>query len=79
MSILECIPNFSEGNNSEVLKNIAQAIEIVPDVYLLHQDTSASANRTVFTFAGTPDAVIEAAFQAQHIKNDPAPKPIAFK
>ena len=64
MPILECIPNFSEGNNKDVLKNIAQAIEIVPDVYLLHQDTSASANRTVFTFAGAPTAVIEAAFQA---------------
>lgn len=64
MPILECVPNFSEGINKDVLKNIAQAIEVVPDVYLLHQDTSASANRTVFTFAGAPDAVVEAAFQA---------------
>ena len=64
MSILECIPNFSEGLNVSVLNHIAQAIETIPDVYLLHQDRSASANRTVFTFAGAPSAVVEAAFQA---------------
>jgi hypothetical protein len=50
--------------NVSVLNHIAQAIETIPDVYLLHQDRSASANRTVFTFAGTPSAVVEAAFQA---------------
>ena len=62
--ILECIPNFSEGQNEETLQKIAAAITSVPDVWLLHQDVSPAANRTVFTFAGAPEAVVEAAFRA---------------
>ena len=62
--ILECIPNFSEGQNEKTLQKIAAAIQSVPKVWLLHKDISASANRTVFTFAGEPEAVIEAAFRA---------------
>lgn len=62
--ILECIPNFSEGQNEGTLLKITAAIESVAGVWLLHQDVSPAANRTVFTFAGVPEAVVEAAFQA---------------
>lgn len=62
--ILECIPNFSEGQNEVTLQKIAAAITSMPGVWLLHQDVSPAANRTVFTFAGAPDAVVEAAFRA---------------
>jgi glutamate formiminotransferase/formiminotetrahydrofolate cyclodeaminase len=62
--IIECIPNFSEGQNEATLQKIATAIESVADVYLLHQDVSPAAHRTVFTFAGAPEAVVEAAFRA---------------
>lgn len=62
--ILECIPNFSEGQNPEPIARIAEAIEAVAGVHLLHLDAGFSANRTVVTFAGTPEAVVEAAFQA---------------
>lgn len=62
--ILECIPNFSEGQNEATLQKIAAAIAAVPDVWFLHQDVSPAANRTVFTFAGKPDAVVEAAYRA---------------
>lgn len=62
--ILECIPNFSEGVNADTLEKIAEAIRSVEGVWLLHIDQSAAANRTVFTFAGKPVAVVEAAFAA---------------
>lgn len=62
--ILECIPNFSEGVNTETLNKIKSAIHSVDGVWLLHIDPSPSANRTVFTFAGAPEAIVEAAFQA---------------
>ena len=59
--LLECIVNVSEGRNIETLRAIASAINAVPNCQLLHQDTGAGANRTVFTFAGHPDAVFTAA------------------
>ncbi|MEO0584761.1 MAG: glutamate formimidoyltransferase [Bacteroidota bacterium] len=61
--IIECIPNFSEGQNQEVVDQIAAAIRGVEGVKLMHIDMGYSANRTVMTFAGTPDRVIEAAFR----------------
>ncbi|KAA5537227.1 glutamate formimidoyltransferase [Taibaiella lutea] len=64
LPLLECIPNFSEGQNEAVINEIREAVESVKDQYLLHIDPSPAANRTVFTFAGNPDNVIEAAFQA---------------
>ncbi len=64
MQLLECIPNFSEGRNAETLAAIAKAITSVDGVRLLHQDVGAAAHRTVFTFVGTPLAVVEAAFRA---------------
>src|SRR5690349_11619004 len=62
--LLECVPNFSEGQHEEVLDALKQAITTVQGQQLLHIDQSPAANRTVFTFAGEPAAVIEAAYQA---------------
>ncbi len=62
--IIECIPNFSEGKNANTLAAILAAIKAVTGVKLLHLDRGAAANRTVFTFAGKPQKVVEAAFQA---------------
>lgn len=63
MALLECVPNFSEGRDPEIIRQIAAAISEVPGVYLLDIDPGKGANRTVMTFAGTPQAVVEAAFQ----------------
>ncbi len=62
--ILECVPNFSEGRDPEIIRTIAGSIQSVPGVCLLHIDVSPSANRTVMTFAGNPQQVTEAAFRA---------------
>lgn len=61
--VIECVPNFSEGRDLEVIRQITAAIEAVDGVTLLNVDPGASTNRTVVTFAGTPDAVVEAAFR----------------
>lgn len=61
--ILECIPNISEGKDLSKIQELKGLIEAQPGVFLLHQDSSPSAHRTVFTFAGRPQAVCEAAFQ----------------
>lgn len=60
--ILECIPNVSEGRDPRKIKRFQDVIQSVNGVKLLHTDTGYDANRTVFTFAGEPEAVIEAAF-----------------
>jgi glutamate formiminotransferase/formiminotetrahydrofolate cyclodeaminase len=62
--IVECVPNFSEGRDHNVIRQITDAIEGVQDVELLDVDPGASTNRTVVTFIGPPEAVAEAAFQA---------------
>ncbi len=62
--IIECVPNFSEGQRPEVIELIATAIKSVDGVKLLHVDPGEAANRTVMTFAGEPQAVCEAAFRA---------------
>jgi len=62
--LIECVPNFSEGNNMLVIKQITDRIEAVDGVRLLDVDPGKATNRTVVTFVGTPDEVIEAAFQA---------------
>jgi glutamate formiminotransferase len=59
--VLECVPNFSEGRDPTVVKAIADAIAQTPDVLLLGWELDADHNRSVMTFAGTPDAVVEAA------------------
>lgn len=60
---LECIPNVSEGRNPGLLEEFAAAIQSVQGVHLLHQDSNADAHRTVYTFVGPADAVVEAAFR----------------
>jgi len=62
--IIECVPNFSDGQNPAVIKQITDEIETVPGVRLLNVDPGKATNRTVVTFVGTPAAVIEAAFLA---------------
>ncbi len=61
--IIECVPNFSEGRDRTVIKQITDAIESVEGVLLLNVDPGEAANRTVVTFAGSPEAVVEAAFR----------------
>jgi glutamate formiminotransferase/formiminotetrahydrofolate cyclodeaminase len=61
--IIECVPNFSEGRDLEIIRQITAAIESVAGVSLLNVDPGASTNRTVVTFAGTPEAAVEAAFR----------------
>jgi glutamate formiminotransferase/formiminotetrahydrofolate cyclodeaminase len=62
--ILECVPNFSEGRDMSVIKQITDMIESVEEVKLLDVDPGKDTNRTVVTFVGSPDAVAEAAFLA---------------
>ena len=61
--IIECVPNFSEGRNMEVIDSIAHSIEEAGGVKVLNVDPGAATNRTVITFAGSPESVVEAAFQ----------------
>lgn len=62
--LIECVPNFSEGRDMAIIKQITDEIEKVEGVKLLDVDPGAATNRTVVTFVGSPDEVIEAAFQA---------------
>ncbi len=64
MKLVECVPNFSEGRDHKVLDAIAQEIKTVKGVTLLDVDPGSDTNRTVFTFVGEPDAVVDAAFLA---------------
>lgn len=61
--VIECVPNFSEGRDQTVIQAIADAISSVNEVKLLNIDPGKAANRTVITFAGDPEAVVEAAFR----------------
>jgi glutamate formiminotransferase/formiminotetrahydrofolate cyclodeaminase len=62
--LIECVPNFSEGRNMSVIKQITDEIESVEGVKLLNVDPGAATNRTVVTFVGAPEVVVEAAFRA---------------
>jgi glutamate formiminotransferase/formiminotetrahydrofolate cyclodeaminase len=62
--IIECVPNFSEGRDMVVIKQITDAIESVDGIKLLDTDPGRDTNRTVVTFVGDPDQVAEAAFRA---------------
>jgi glutamate formiminotransferase/formiminotetrahydrofolate cyclodeaminase len=62
--LVECIPNFSEGRRPEVVEAIADAIRRTPGVSLLDKSSDADHNRSVITFAGTPEGVEAAAFAA---------------
>jgi len=63
-AIIECVPNFSEGRDMNIIKQITDEIESVDGVKLLDVDPGKATNRTVVTFVGSPQAVIEAAFLA---------------
>lgn len=63
-AIIECVPNFSEGRDMHIIKQITDEIERIDRVRLLDVDPGKATNRTVVTFVGTPEQVIEAAFQA---------------
>ncbi|MBK7388301.1 MAG: glutamate formimidoyltransferase [Bacteroidetes bacterium] len=61
--LIECVPNFSEGNDMNTISQITAAIESVEGVKLLNVDPGKATNRTVVTFVGEPAAVVEAAFR----------------
>ena len=61
--LIECVPNFSEGRDLEIIRRITAALESVEGIALLNVDPGASTNRTVVTFAGNPEAAVEAAFR----------------
>jgi glutamate formiminotransferase / formiminotetrahydrofolate cyclodeaminase len=62
--LIECVPNFSEGNDLEVIRRITDRVESVEGVKLLGVDPGQATNRTVVTFVGPPEQVVEAAFRA---------------
>ncbi len=62
--LIECVPNFSEGNDLDIIKQITNEIESVDGVKLLNVDPGKATNRTVVTFVGNPKAVVDAAFLA---------------
>ncbi len=64
MQLIECVPNFSEGNDLNIINQITAEIEAVEGVRLLNVDPGKATNRTVVTMVGAPQAVIEAAFRA---------------
>ena len=64
MQIIECVPNFSEGRDMTVIKRITDRIESVEGAKLLDVDPGKATNRTVVTFVGDPESVLEAAFRA---------------
>jgi glutamate formiminotransferase / formiminotetrahydrofolate cyclodeaminase len=61
--LIECVPNFSEGRDENVIREITDAIKSADSVSLLDVDPGATTNRTVVTLVGIPDAVVEAAFR----------------
>lgn len=68
--IIECVPNFSEGRDMELIRQITERIEAVDGVKLLDVDPGKATNRTVVTFVGAPEAVMEAAFQAVRLASE---------
>jgi glutamate formiminotransferase/formiminotetrahydrofolate cyclodeaminase len=62
--IIECVPNFSEGLDPQIIQMITDEIEKVEGARLLNVDPGKATNRTVVTFVGNPEAVVKAAFQA---------------
>lgn len=62
--IVECIPNFSEGRNPKVIEKILAQIQAIPGVFLINSEMDYDHNRTVVTFVGSPEGVLEASFKA---------------
>lgn len=65
--LVECVPNFSEGRDMAIINAIADAMRSVDGVSVLDVDPGADTNRTVFTFVGPPEVVVEAAFRAMKV------------
>ena len=68
--IVECVPNFSEGRDRETIEAIADAVRNTPGCTLLDVDPGRSTNRTVYTFVGDPDAVVEGALAAARVARE---------
>lgn len=68
--IVQCVPNFSEGRNKEIIEKIVEEIRIVEDVKLLDYSMDKDHNRTVVTFIGDPDQVLLAAFNACKVASE---------
>ena len=68
--IIECVPNFSEGGNTETIDAIARAIRETPGCTLLDVDPGKSTNRTVVTFVGDPEAVVQGALNGARIARE---------
>ena len=68
--IIECVPNFSEGRNQDIINEISEAISNTKGVHLLNVDPGKATNRTVMTFVGNPDSVINAAFDAIKVASE---------
>lgn len=68
--IIECVPNFSEGRNKETIQAIADAFANTPGCTLLDVDPGASTNRTVYTFVGDPEAVVEGALAGARVARE---------
>jgi glutamate formiminotransferase/formiminotetrahydrofolate cyclodeaminase len=66
-ALVECVPNFSEGRNAETVRALVAAVTAVEGVVLLDEEQDRDHHRAVVTFAGSPEAVIEAAFQAARV------------
>src|ERR1700744_2328495 len=64
MQLIECVPNFSEGRDLNIIRQITDEVEAVDGVRLLNVDPGKATNRTVVTFVGEPAAVVQAAFKA---------------
>src|SRR5947208_16245546 len=61
--LIECVPNFSEGRDPDIIRQITDAIASADGVSLLDVDPGATTNRTVVTFVGSPETVVESAFR----------------
>ena len=68
--IVECLPNFSEGRNQTTVRALVNAVESVPGVWLLDHTMDRDHHRSVLSFAGEPDAVVEAAFRTIRVATD---------
>lgn len=68
--IIECVPNFSEGNDKEILDSISLAISTSKGVHLLNVDSGKATNRTVMTFVGDPESVVRAAYNAIKVASE---------
>lgn len=65
--IVECVPNFSEGRRKEIIDSIANAIDCIDGCSLLDVAPGESTNRTVYTFVGSPAAVLEGALNSARV------------